>query len=325
GESAPPTGTLALVSEQPDAPQAWAVRTDGTQPQPLADLPGLEFVGAPDPRGGGVAVISTEDGPAGHVEQLWRVPLDGSAAVRLDARAQMVRNPAWAPGGSHLVVETNAHSFRDLYRVPSDGSPATRLTQHPHGSFEPHVAPDGRIAFASSRDGNAEIYAMRPDGTDVVRLTTDPGDDMRPRFAPDGSALLWLARRSDQVSVWHMRPDGSEARPLRSPTPGELDVDYAWSPTSTHVAVVVRRAPDPQHAPDLDIEVVEVRSGRRVAVHGGSGLQEHPSWSPDGTWLAFTSGSRARAQVMVAPRDGGERRAVTAGGNPEWLPRWTRE
>jgi TolB protein len=39
---------------------------------------------------------------------------------------------------------------------------------------------NGKIAFASDRDGNAEIYAMLADGTGKTRLTTNPADDLEP-------------------------------------------------------------------------------------------------------------------------------------------------
>ena len=90
--------------------------------------------------------------------------------------AGRIRNPAWAPDGSWLVVESDAASYRDLFRVERAGGEARRLTDAPYGSFEPSVSPDGaRIAFGTSRDGNAEIWAMRADGSGARRLTTIPG------------------------------------------------------------------------------------------------------------------------------------------------------
>lgn len=40
---------------------------------------------------------------------------------------------------------------------------------------------NGKIAFASTRDGNDEIYAMNTDGTNVVRLTNNPASDTYPK------------------------------------------------------------------------------------------------------------------------------------------------
>ena len=42
----------------------------------------------------------------------------------------------------------------------------------------------GRIAFASDRDGNAEIYVMNADGSDQIRLTDDPAFDTFPAWSP---------------------------------------------------------------------------------------------------------------------------------------------
>jgi dipeptidyl aminopeptidase/acylaminoacyl peptidase len=51
-----------------------------------------------------------------------------------------------------------------------------------------------RIAFVSSRDGNAEIYVMNADGTGLTRLTNDPAADFDPAWSSDGSRLAFAAR-----------------------------------------------------------------------------------------------------------------------------------
>jgi Tol biopolymer transport system component len=50
---------------------------------------------------------------------------------------------------------------------------------------------NGKIAFASDRDGNAEIYAMNPDGTGQINLTNNPKQDSDPEFTevPMGKAF----------------------------------------------------------------------------------------------------------------------------------------
>ena len=43
---------------------------------------------------------------------------------------------------------------------------------------------DGRIAFFSHRDGDAEIYVMNADGSDVVQLTYNEYSDYGPAWSP---------------------------------------------------------------------------------------------------------------------------------------------
>ncbi len=46
------------------------------------------------------------------------------------------------------------------------------------------VASQGKIAFASNRDGNDEIYVMNADGTSVTRLTVNLAGDYNPTWSP---------------------------------------------------------------------------------------------------------------------------------------------
>ncbi len=52
---------------------------------------------------------------------------------------------------------------------------------------EPAPSPDGsRIAYVTSRDGNAEIYVMNADGTNPQRLTNTTATEGAPAWMPDG-------------------------------------------------------------------------------------------------------------------------------------------
>ena len=46
---------------------------------------------------------------------------------------------------------------------------------------------NGKIAFASSRDGNFEIYVMNDNGSGQTRLTNNAGEDLNPAWSPDGT------------------------------------------------------------------------------------------------------------------------------------------
>ena len=45
-------------------------------------------------------------------------------------------------------------------------------------------SPQGKIAFVSERDGNAEVYVMNADGTNPVNLTKDPAFDTFAVWSP---------------------------------------------------------------------------------------------------------------------------------------------
>jgi dipeptidyl aminopeptidase/acylaminoacyl peptidase len=58
-----------------------------------------------------------------------------------------------------------------------------------------------RIAFASNRDGAAQLYPMNTDGSGLVRLTANAANDEAPNWSPDNSRIVfqsdrWCRRRS---------------------------------------------------------------------------------------------------------------------------------
>ncbi|HHO51197.1 MAG TPA: hypothetical protein ENK18_10075 [Deltaproteobacteria bacterium] len=324
-----PGGTLLFVSEQGGAPAVWRLSPEHAttgplmgRPEVVIDAPGAWFPADPDPRGADALLIAVEDDVRGHRESLWRVSLSDGARERLAGPHGRIRSPAWSPDGSWLVFETDAASYRDLFRISRDGSQLKRLTDAPHGSFEPSVSPDGtQIVFASSRDMDAELYRMGADGSDPVRLTRHPGDDLSPRFSPDGTQIAFIRLEEGQRRVWRMAPDGSGAKPVLSTDASPLQTAFAWSPDGSRLAIVLEVGER-----DLDIHVVNASDGALVARFGSSGIDEHPAWSPDGRWLAWTSGDRSTSDVWIGPLDpkdpaGGPRR-VTAGAGADWLPRW---
>jgi TolB protein len=260
-------------------------------------------------------------------DRLWLAELDRAPvvvrplAIEID---RQLRSPSWAPDGGWLVIESATHSFRDLYRVELDSGSVLRLTDDPEGNFEPAIAPDGqRIAFVSSRDDNAEIYVMSSDGGDPRRLTNSPGDDTSPHWSPDGRTLAFVSarerKRGDDVFV--MNPDGGEQRPLLGErTDSILARDLAFSPDGSQLAFTELSVKT-----GTAIVIVALEAGEVTARIGGDAVHQHPAWSPDGRFLAFTRSHREqsdRSDIARVRADGRELVISTDETGERWLPRW---
>ena len=91
------------------------------------------------------------------------------------------------------------------------------LTRQTEGAASAAVA-NGKIAFVSDRDGNAEIYTMNPDGSDPNRLTFDPRRDFNPAWSPDGKRIAFVRFRilsggPPSGEIYVMNADGSNQTP----------------------------------------------------------------------------------------------------------------
>lgn len=86
--------------------------------------------------------------------------------------------------------------------------------------------------------------------------------------------------------------------------------DLDWAPDGRRLAFAERGV----------IKVLDVTTGNARAIAKGAS----PSWSPDGTWIAYATARvlTGRARVMIARPDGSDARLVVAGGAaPAWSPR----
>ncbi len=188
---------------------------------------------------------------------------------------------------------------------------------------------NGKIAFTSERDGDAEVFVMDADGSDVRQLTHNeatPDDaawDYSPDWAPDGDALVFVSDREDpEGDIYRMAADGSEQTRLTE-TPFVTDYSPSWSPNGRHIAFGSTRA-------GIDNpEVYRMRtdgSGLRRLTRTADGVwDDNPEYSPDGRTIVFSSNRGGADRDLYTMRaDGGRVRELTGeAGFDEWFPTWT--
>ncbi len=165
---------------------------------------------------------------------------------------------------------------------------------------------DGRIAFVSERDGNAEVYVMGADGEAQTRLTRTPAGESEPAWAPDGTHVA-VARRAKLHVV---RADGTGAAVQLTDGGYCYDGDPTWSPDGRQLAFT--RVPG-----HLSVTIATMTTdGRRHRFLAG-GRNGHPDWSPDGREIAFTASHVASVAPPGTSAESGEIRVVRADGSVE--------
>src|SRR5206468_6980810 len=87
---------------------------------------------------------------------------------------------------------------------------------------------NGKIAFASGRDGNFEIYVMNADGSGQTRLTNNAAADGEPDWSPEGTKIAFTSLRDVNEEIYVMNSNGSGQTNLSNNA--AFDFGPSWSP-----------------------------------------------------------------------------------------------
>jgi Tol biopolymer transport system component len=224
------------------------------------------------------------------------------------------------PQGSALATASASLTVIAPDQLPSQGVAYLPLLARPQRS--------GRIAFASNRDGQAEIYSINPDGTDLRRLTNNPSSDFGPAWSPDGTQIAFTSGRAGGAQIFVMRADGSNVRQLTFG--GSENTWPSWSPDGTRIAFVSDRERSKTTVFDL-IYMMQADGSQQTRVTARVNNQinprdNQPAWSPDGSQIVFISQREVTAlpQLYTVRLDGSQPRRLATfpygAERPMWSP-----
>jgi len=248
--------------------------------------------------------------------------------------------PVWSPNGRRIVFERNLIYWgADRYRlaaVPAAGGLAHQLTKGPYDAM-PTLSPNGRrIAFVRLTGATLSLYTIDGQGRHAARLLSD-GLDISPAWSPDGKTIAYsrLAAPSlpiEEATLYLADADGSQLRAL-GPEPVR-GVSPAWSPDGRRIAFVSfadhngPACPVDGCPPSGEIYVVGADGTGLTRLTTSEADDEHPTWSPNGSRIAFASGFLLGSQghppwLMTIPSAGGSATRIGRFSgvlDPAWSP-----
>ena len=224
-------------------------------------------------------------------------------------------------GGGAGTSDIIAFHLRDgsgatqIWVTDAIGTPPIQLTTL-GTNYCPSVSGNGKVVFHSMRDGNPEVYIMNADGTGQQRLTDNPANDRFAAINWEGTRVAFSSDRSGTESLYVMNADGTGVTLLAT---GTRIGQSAFSRDGSMLAF----------EDDLDIYSVPAAGGSVVKILGNPGIDESPSYSPDGEKIAFAWPPLGHTlQVCIANADGSEIVPLTdepeGCGWPSWSPDGTR-
>lgn len=190
---------------------------------------------------------------------------------------------------------------------------------------------NGRVVCSERLDlqGESQIISFAPDGRDPVYLTED-GSNIMPSWSRDGRRILLSSNRHDarRVEIWAMDAVGGGQRQLTFDTPGG-NFTPVESPDGSRIAFSGQRGDNPPEVWVMDADGSRQRQLTQTPRLPGQPYvwSLHPTWSADGTRIAYESTKSGSTQIWMMNADGSDQRQLTFGLGPGYpdanVPSWS--
>jgi len=334
---------------QPSTTPLAPVPTETHTPEPAATL-------APTPTpqqvllGGGGRIAFVSDRVA-NVLQIFTMNPDGTDQRQLTFDPGDKSYPEWSPDGTRLLysapgdaVDESTGLGLDLWIINVDGTGITRVVTGPGDDFAPAWSPDGsRVAFTSNRVNHLnQVFVIQAGclnepagcteqkprnvscGVDFCAVESSPAwappQLTLPNWLNPGFNLLVAVSINNAPTQIFFRP----ADPLVATDFDRRDRlvgvdDLSWSPDGSLVLFTwyyQRGSNEIYVAPLAD------RGANATRLTNSNGNKE-PAFSPDGSWIVFSSTRDGKPEIYRMTSSGGNQENISnSPGARDMQPAW---
>jgi dipeptidyl aminopeptidase/acylaminoacyl peptidase len=302
------TGGGTIVIQAVSGGPIYAVEADGTDVRYLTT--GIDPALSPD--GQWVAFTRWEDTQNGALGGLWVISVDGSGERAVLGDIHQPKAPSWSPDGTQIAISMQhggrlQPEFKCSSERPPPGAYDIRVKREDDGDIRfcftlpPHPFWGLRVVDATTgefEDLPNDLFSYSP--------TWDPANEWHVVF--DGErGLMNLDLTRSEAGTWPLTDDPNDHSPAFSPDGSRIAISY-WQHDHWEIHALNSDGAGRVRLTETPVRVTleqmiageEPRSWNNVA----------PTWSPDGSQIAFLTDRTGRWEAWVMSADGSDQRPL---------------
>ena len=342
GKFSPDGKWIAFTGQYDGDEQVYVVPTSGGEPRQLTFYPAR---GPLPPRWGWdnqvfgwskdskrIIFRSLRDSWTLPIARLYTVSIDGGPSTALPMPA--AGSGDLSPNNDEIVYSPQSRDFRSekrygggqanqLYVFNLGSNAARRITEGPRPNRDAMWIGDN-IFFNSDRDGHFNLYVYNVSSGRTTQITSNRPWDVRWPSSDNENQIIYelngelqvldaRTKKSTPISI-NVPDEGNARRPSRV-SASSLIESVGLSPKGERALFAARG----------DIFTAPIEKGPTRNLTESSGAHDKwPSWSPDGSQIAFVSDKSGEEEIYLVPQDGSKpAEQITNGGSamrygPEW-------
>ncbi len=344
GKFSPDGKWIAFTGQYDGDEQVYVVPTSGGEPRQLTFYPAK---GPLAPRWGWdnqvfgwskdskrIIFRSLRDSWALPIARLFTVSIDGGPSTPLPMPT--AGSGDLSPNNDEIVYSPQSRDFRSekrygggeanrLYIFNLSNNSTKRISEGPRATRDAMWIGDN-IFYNSDRDGHFNLYVYNVSSGRTTQVTANTVWDVRwPSSDNEGQIVYELngelvvmdarTKKSNPISI-NVPAEGNWSRPSRV-SAANLIESVGLSPKGERALFAARG----------DIFTTPIEKGPTRNLTESSGAHDKwPSWSPDGSQIAFISDKSGEEELYLIAQDGSKpAEQITTGGqamrySPEWAP-----